>query len=83
MLSSLQSLPLPPPTTTTTTTPTTNSLSGTLPKAIASANFLTQLRLGSNRFSGSVPLAINTLSHLAELDLSDNIGLTGTLPSMK
>jgi Leucine-rich repeat (LRR) protein len=54
-----------------------------LPKAIAAANFLTQLRLGNNKLAGTVPLAINTLSHLAELDLSDNIGLTGTLPSMK
>jgi len=61
----------------------TSSLSGTLPKAIAAANFLTQLRLGSNKLEGTVPLAINTLSHLAELDLSDNIRLTGTLPSMK
>lgn len=59
------------------------SLSGTLPKAIAAANFLTQLRLGSNKLAGTVPLAINTLSHLAELDLSDNPALTGTLPSMK
>jgi Leucine-rich repeat (LRR) protein len=54
-----------------------------LPKAIAAANFLTQLRLGNNKLGGTVPLAINTLSHLAELDLSDNIALTGTLPSMK
>jgi LRR receptor-like serine/threonine-protein kinase FLS2 len=59
------------------------SLSGTLPKAIAAANYLTQLRLGNNKLAGTVPLAINTLSHLSELDLSDNVGLTGTLPKMK
>lgn len=30
------------------------SLSGTLPKAIAAANFLTQLRLGNNKLAGTV-----------------------------
>eukprot|EP00980_Cylindrotheca_fusiformis_P009967 scaffold2203_cov106-Cylindrotheca_fusiformis.AAC.1 len=57
-----------------------NSFSGTIPSEIGNLQQLVHLALYQNQFSGTIPSEIGSLQQLKELDISENIGLTGTLP---
>eukprot|EP00980_Cylindrotheca_fusiformis_P009487 scaffold2072_cov98-Cylindrotheca_fusiformis.AAC.6 len=57
-----------------------NAFSGTIPSEIGNMQQLSRLALGANAFSGTIPSEIGKPQQLTDLFLSDNIGLTGTVP---
>ena len=58
-----------------------NELSGPIPPAFGNLAGLELLRLESNNLQGAVPPELGQLSALRELALSNNVGLSGQLPS--
>jgi len=58
-----------------------NTLSGTLPNALANMTSLTSLSLSANQFYGTLPSAFGGLTRLQQLQLGRNAALNGTIPA--
>ena len=57
-----------------------NALTGPIPDFLGSMTSLEALGLGGNGFTGPVPDALGNLPNLLDLQISNNWGLSGTLP---
>ena len=58
-----------------------NALTGPIPPELGQLSTLRLLHLGSNNLSGTIPPELGRLSSLNSLWLSNNLGLSGALPS--
>ena len=57
-----------------------NQLSGSIPPTLTTLRNLVDLRLANNNFNATVPTQWHVFSAMTFLDLSNNPGLTGTIP---